>query len=303
MRTIKQIKEEIDDTKVFYNVAEVLSLISGLAFQEMSVKYKNDFTKLNKPLNIKSEKIIGGFQPNNEKVKKAAILIGSDLGYCGKFNNDIKKTFRKDDNLSCINNYNQFFLIGKKIHSLVKSEDNKKIFKKKFPNSKSFSTWNDLIDNKLKLIDEEIIEKFEDNNYMNESDEGFEVTVLSNKFLLKQNKGHIALSKFFYPKTQAVDYGGNESIQKQGFYETIDGKVILEPKANIFIFNFLKYYFKATFLDILIQSEIVENLNRMNSMNQAKDEIDNTLKKLKRELQKTRQVKITNELLEVIQSH
>jgi len=292
MPTIRQLKEEINGTITFFDVAEVLSTIASMAFANISKLYLANFIKLNKSIDQVHgyiEQYIKLFEDENDSSKtadknrkKAAILMGSNLGFCGKFNNEIKLNYAKY--IGQLSSFDYVFLIGRQIFAIY--ETNNKI---PFPVSKKI-IWGDLIDVKTNVVNEIV-------NVLEECGQDVEIFILSNAYNPTTKKGIFSSRKFFYPSSFEIQ--NIESIKKVGYYQTL-GDVILEPESTTFLTNLLKYYFRITFLSLLVQSEIAENYERMNSMNQAKDEIDIILKKLKRKLQKMRQAKITNELLEVI---
>ena len=292
MPTIRQLKEEINGTLTFFDVAEVLSTIASMAFANISKLYAANFVMLNEAFAQ-----VHGFVNEHVKLfdendevrkdgrKRAAILVGSNLGFCGKFNNEIKLYYEKY--IGKLDKFDYVFLIGRQIFAMYETN-----YKIPFPVSKKI-IWNELIDLKTITVND-IIKVFD------EDGQDFEISVMSNAYNPLKKKGYLSINKFLYPnqfETQGID-----NIKKEGYFQTLNN-VILEPEANGFLTNMLKYYFKITLLNLLLQSEISENYERMNSMNQAKDEIDIILKRLKRKLQKMRQTKITNELLEVIQSH
>ncbi len=294
MPTIRQLKDEIGSTITFFDVAEVLSTIASMAFANISKLYDANFIKLNAsidqvhgfiknniPLFGNDEETLNKNQ-NSQKKKKAAIIIGSNLGFCGKFNNEFKLNY--DNHLGQLNKYDHIFLIGRQIFGISET-----ISKIPFPVSKKI-IWADLIGVKTETVNSII-------NVLEEIKEDVEISVLSNSFNAETKKGFLSNRKFLYPSS--FDLDNMENIKTVGYYQTL-GDVILEPESNTFLTNLLKYYFNITLLSLLVQSEIAENYERMNAMNQAKDEIDLILKKLKRKLQKMRQAKITNELLEVI---
>ena len=297
MPTIRQIREDINDTLTFLDVAEVLSAISSLAYVNISKIYESCFIGLFQSLEQINKFLIESLNYFDEDkktvlfdkpVKKAAILIGSNIGFCGKFNNEIKTKSNYEKLIGPLGNYDYIVLIGNQIFGVDKDAENKY----PFPVSKKIFL-DELINKKSETI-EEIIKTFEGTG------SNLEISILSNAYDHKLKKGKTVANKFLFP--DSINVNSSELIKNSGYYQTLNN-VILEPDSTTFIKNLLQYYFKLSFLSLLVQSEIVENYNRMNAMNQAKDEIDIILKKLKRKLQKMRQTKITNELLEVIQSH
>ncbi|MFC2131939.1 F0F1 ATP synthase subunit gamma [Bacteroidota bacterium] len=291
MPTIRQIREDINDTMTFFDVAEVLSAISSLAFVNISKLYETNFFEISKSVGMvysflneslkldetsESDSILSG------PVKNATILIGSNLGFCGKFNNDIKLNYEKK--IGSLHDYNHAVLIGGQLFGIDDSVE-----KIKFPVAKKIF-WEPIIEHKTTVVDELI-------NYFDEANQNFKINIFSNTYDYDTKKGSAMVRQFIYPAT--LDLSGIETIEDSGYYRTLNG-VVLEPDPESFIKNTLKYHFRISLLSLLVQSEIVENFYRMNAMNQAKDEIEIILKQLKRKLQKMRQTKITNELLEVI---
>ncbi|MFH1052004.1 MAG: F0F1 ATP synthase subunit gamma [bacterium] len=297
MATIRQLKEEINGTITFFDVAEVLSTIASMAFANISKLYEANFIKLNKAIDqvhgyinkyiplfaeeIPSEKP-EMVERSSSNRKKAAILVGSNLGFCGKFNNEIKLNYA--NYIGQLSDFDYVFIIGRQLFAIHETQ-----YKIPFPVAKKI-IWNELIDVKTASVNDII-------DVLEESKQDVEISVLSNSYNPEIKKGYLSDRKFLYPSS--FELTNLENIKTVGYYQTL-GDVILEPESSTFLTNLLKYYFNITFLSLLVQSEIAENYERMNSMNQAKDEIDIILKKLKRKLQKMRQAKITNELLEVI---
>jgi len=291
MPTIRQIREDINDTMTFFDVAEVLSAISSLAFVNISKLYATNFTELSNSLgmvysflndNLKLDKATESSPILSGEVKNAALLIGSNLGFCGKFNNDIKLNYEKK--IGHLKDFDHAVIVGGQLFGI--SETAVKI---KFPVAKKIF-WEPIVAHKTTVVDELI-------NYFEESNQNFKIQIFSNTYDYDIKKGSATVQQFIYPAT--LDLSSIATIEDSGYYRTLNG-VVLEPDPETFIKNTLKYHFRTSLLSTLIQSELVENFYRMNSMNQAKDEIEIILKQLKRKLQKMRQAKVTNELLEVI---
>jgi F0F1-type ATP synthase gamma subunit len=96
MPTIRQIREDINDTLTFYDVADVMSTIASLAYAKISKLYEANFLELSKSIADINEFLEDKLftQDSNPfltgDTRKVAILIGSNIGFCGKFNNVIK---------------------------------------------------------------------------------------------------------------------------------------------------------------------------------------------------------------------
>jgi F-type H+-transporting ATPase subunit gamma len=296
MPTIRQIREDINDTLTFYDVADVMSTIASLAYAKISKLYEANFLELSKSIADINEFLEDKLftQDSNPfltgDTRKVAILIGSNIGFCGKFNNVIKENFAKI--IGKLSDYDYVFLIGRQLFALHETAE-----KMPFPVAKVLS-WENLIQIKDNSIADIV-------DILDKGNSNFEISVLTNTYDIitkkakkdKDGKNVPWLYKFHYVKN--IDLKNSDLIKKEGYYQTL-ADVILEPEPDTFMRNFLNYYFRNTLLNLLVQSEIVENFERMNSMNQAKDEIEIILKVLRRKLQKMRQAKITNELLEVI---
>jgi F-type H+-transporting ATPase subunit gamma len=196
---------------------------------------------------------------NSNAEKNLYIIIGSQKGLCGTFNNQIAGFYNKLSN----NQNDDIILIGKQIFNSIKAQNI--IYK-----ISNFSSQN------LDAVLEEL-EK-----------------VITNKAPLKSIKVVYNRSKsFFYQLPQIIDIENspNKKIDDKIWWWPEDKQELAKKYSKI--------YFKLLLRKALLESLVAEQAARFRSMDNATTNAKKLLEEMKIKFNKTRQAKITKEITEL----
>jgi F0F1-type ATP synthase gamma subunit len=323
MSQSQYIKSEIQEIGKLKDIAEIMSAMSAAnlsLFQKAKLKTeiqieessaKNELGILTTNVDFKTLDIMFRlFNPSLNSFVKICInnvvpleeeyalnvFIGSDMGFCGKFNKCIKDIARLEKLLK-----SKHFYIGKQLTSLSSKPTNFPSFKDKskdndydVPVINNISTYfnnlyfgtHSIIQSKTKVI------RFIFNILLNGNVIPIYCDIHIDMNMLLNNNSNIYHNVIM-------------DLYKSSDPSHIPEYIILDPnieeikKAIILISN---QYLTSISTIILLESLIAENHVRSSSMETTKDEAQQIIYKLNKKLAKERQAKITGELIELITS-
>jgi F-type H+-transporting ATPase subunit gamma len=196
---------------------------------------------------------------DNAAEKNLYIIIGSQKGLCGTFNNQIAGFFNK---LST-NQNDDVILIGKQIFNLIKAQNI--IYK-----ISNFSSQN--LDTVLEELEKVITNQ---------------APIKSIKIVYNKSKS------FFYQLPQIIDIENspNKKIDDKIWWWPEDKRELAEKYSKI--------YFKLLLRKSLLESLVAEQAARFRSMDNATTNAKKLLEEMKIKFNKTRQAKITKEITEL----
>jgi F-type H+-transporting ATPase subunit gamma len=301
MQTERQIHQEVSYTQNFRDVADVLSVISSSFYTKLNKLYdSNDttdgfksvldsFFKLSNSINIEDI-----FKNVAKEYKKVLFIVSCDQGFCGNFNEDLKKYVLKLEN---INSYDEIIVFGKQFklpNSHIKLSVRNNIFNTKYLTGLKKEQWNtfdfdNIFHGNIESNPLNIVNLYKKSNT--------EIHIIYCTLNPQNKKNEVRHEKIF---TLEITDGYGSYEESYDKYLTDEKNIIADPSPKDTISKFLDLYNKYKILDIFINSLIAENYKRMNTMNQAKDEIENIMKQLRLQLQKQRQARITGELIELM---
>jgi F0F1-type ATP synthase gamma subunit len=322
MSQSQHIKSEIQEIGKLKDIAEIMSAMSAAnlaLFQKVKLKTEIRIDEssfehgvISSHIGFKAlDTIFGLFNPNytsfiktsNNKVVPLEeeyalnVFIGSDMGFCGKFNKSIKDIVRVEKTLKSKHHY-----IGKQLTSLSSKPSH-------FP---SFKDKSKDIDKSVSVID--IISEYFNILYF-----GSNPIIQSNTKVIRYIFNVLVKGKII-PIACDINIEMNILLNKHSnniynnvimdLYKSSDPShipeyIILDPNIEEIkkaIIQISKQYLISISTTILVESLIAENQVRSSSMETTKDEAQQIMYKLNKKLAKERQAKITGELIELITS-
>ncbi|MFZ4568058.1 MAG: F0F1 ATP synthase subunit gamma [Bacteroidota bacterium] len=322
MSQSQHIKSEIQEIGKLKDIAEIMSAMSAAnlaLFQKVKLKTEIRIDEssfehgvISSHIGFKAlDTIFGLFNPNytsfiktsNNKVVPLEeeyalnVFIGSDMGFCGKFNKSIKDIVRVEKTLKSKHHY-----IGKQLTSLSSKPSH-------FP---SFKDKSKDIDKSVSVID--IISEYFNILYF-----GSNPIIQSNTKVIRYIFNVLVKGKII-PIACDINIEMNILLNNHSnniynnvimdLYKSSDPShipeyIILDPNIEEIkkaIIQISKQYLISISTTILVESLIAENQVRSSSMETTKDEAQQIMYKLNKKLAKERQAKITGELIELITS-
>lgn len=236
--------------------------------------YSEKLTSLSQSLTSKiNEKInLHPYMISRQKEKKSLILVISpDKGLCGGLITNLTKEFI---NLQTQNVDFKYLAIGKKIESkIIRFTSGQLIASFSFGTTlPSF----DMIYPITRIIDEHYIKKQIDS-----------VRILYSSFINVFTQ---------VPKVEVllpIIVSQDSKVQKE------IAQYIFEPNLDVLLTSLLKHYLEMSVYRILLESFAAEQASRMIAMQNATTNAKEVIEELRLEYNKSRQAKITNEILDI----
>lgn len=278
MSNLKEIKNRISSIDSIMKITNAMEMVSASKLKKVkdAISYIKEYNNiLSNIFNIISSITYNKYNIYHNNDKILIIVISSNKGLCGSFNNLIFKKF--------YNTVNNFFL-KKKIFILTIGNLAKEFFKKKEYNI--YADYSSIIDdiynnNKRKkviyiinkLIEECLKEKFN------------MIYIIYNKFI-NSSYQEVVLKKFFPIPCTPVNYNENNYI--------------IEPSKKYFFIQIFLNYLNLKLFKFLFESSAAEHISRMKAMHKATENASDIKNQLMITYNKVRQEIITKEILEVI---
>lgn len=227
--------------------------------------------------------VVGKFTLHKEAKNVLLIVISSDRGLCGAFNNNVFKR-----TMSVINeNYRQQFdhgnvqllVIGKKARDFFRRRD--------YPMITDYSdVLSEINFNNVKKIAEFVMDSFLSDKYD-------KVEIIYNEF--KNAATQILRNEQFLP-IEPIEEDLEIEEDEMG-YPT---DYIFEPSKEELLEKIIPYSLKLQFYRTVLDSNASEQGARMVAMDQASENAGELLKELRLTYNRTRQAAITREILEIV---
>ncbi|MDA8793791.1 ATP synthase F1 subunit gamma [Bacteriovoracaceae bacterium] len=282
MANIKDLKKRIKTTKSTFKITKAMKLVSAAKMakaQQRIVGLRPYVNELDHSIKIASSlntEYTHPYLKANEENKNAFLLVvSSDKGLCGSYNNQIVKTARQF--IAENNEYNfKTFFIGKKAKEILKKEVN---FGEHFVFEKA-----DPAPNEIRKITNEFAEQFTNG-------EIGKVFVLFNKF-------NSAIS--FTTTPQQILPMSTSEEEKEKFRELLPYDFKYEPTAQEMLDDMIPESLFTSVYASVLDAIAAEHGSRMSAMENASKNCKEMIKKLTLKANKLRQAAITTELIEVV---
>lgn len=287
METLDNLKKTLETSKSIKQVVSTMKALSGANIKkyEKIVKilytYKSNVELAlqavmmhNDKININELEFIG--QSKNKKANNLVVIFGSNQGLCGRFNDKIAN-FLIDD-IENIDN-NKVIVVGERL-SMLLSNTKLKIFKT-IPVPNSIENISNTIYELLSIIEEEIENKTINKVflYYTANDDTMNGTLTKNRLIPIDKKILENAQKKVWPTNNIP-------------YWQVDTKTL--------IVDLLKQYIFVGLNDALVNSIASEQKNRLLTLQNAENNINDLIRTKNLEYNQKRQSTITNELLDVV---
>lgn len=287
METLDNLKKTLDTSKSIKQVVSTMKALSGANIKkyEKIVKilytYKSNVELAlqaimmhNDKININELEFIG--QSKNKKANNLVVIFGSNQGLCGRFNDKIAN-FVVDD-IDNIDN-NKIIVVGERL-SMLLSNTKLKIFKT-IPVPNSIENISNTIYELLAVIEKEIEEKTVNKVflYYTANDDTMNGTLTKTRLIPIDKKILENAQKKVWPTNNIP-------------YWQIDTKTLAV--------DLLKQYIFVGLNDALVNSIASEQKNRLLTLQNAENNINDLIRTKNLEYNQKRQSTITNELLDVV---
>ncbi len=276
---MRQRIKAIETIKKITNAMRLISMSSHLHLSKKAPFIQNYKKELFNTLNVflsLEKKWQGILNPKSENKKTLIILVGSQKGLCGTFNNTLFNLFEKKVTPEEFNS--DFISVGKKATDYLKKE-----------NIKLIATFDQFTFNSLNKITNNIFQIIQKANPIYT-----DVICYSNspKSFFSQ-----VPERYILVPAQSEEFKSEQEFVKINYQDYI-WEQPAEDVANTITNEYLKFAIQS----ILFNSIFAEQAARFQSMDSATRNADELLEDMKRLYNKVRQTKITKEITELSSS-
>lgn len=281
-QTLESVKKRINSIEATKKITSTMQLVSSVKvrkllniFNEKKNTLETQKIILNNAVFLSKSDVIKSFnskllKENKKENKKLYIVIMSNLGLCGGYNQLLYKYFQ-----SIYKEGDEVILIGRKAVSLFNNDNNIKAYTD-FVN----------VANNLETSDFDNLVNFIVNKY--DSDKYNSIHVVYQRYV--NSLVSLPISKKLLP----LEINFKESLNS---YEP---EYI--PSREVFIGKFIPFYLGNYLKTIFYEACLSEQTIRRNMMDNADKSAKDLIESLKLEYNKERQTLITNEITEVVNS-
>ncbi|MBU2914788.1 ATP synthase F1 subunit gamma [Reichenbachiella agariperforans] len=287
MANLKEVKNRIQSVTSTQQITSAMKMVAAAKLkraQDRITQMRPYSQKLTGILQNVSSALDGdienAFGETREVENVLLVVVSSDRGLCGAFNNNIFK--------AAVNLINDKYSYEQKHDGVHILPIGKKAFeyfsKRKYSVVDDYyDMFQDLTFDKVKKAAEFAMEEFREGNYD-------KVELVFNEF--KNVATQIVRTEEFLP-LQSV-------VPKDGEAKKKDVDYLFEPSAQYVVNELIPKSLKIQFYKAVLESNASEHGARMTAMGQATDNAGDLLKQLKLTYNRTRQAAITKEILEIV---
>ncbi|RJE71185.1 ATP synthase F1 subunit gamma [Reichenbachiella sp. MSK19-1] len=287
MANLKEVKNRIQSVTSTQQITSAMKMVAAAKLkraQDRITQMRPYSQKLTGILQNVSSALDGdienAFGETREVENVLLVVVSSDRGLCGAFNNNIFK--------AAVNLINDKYSYEQKHDGVHILPIGKKAFeyfsKRKYSVVDDYyDMFQDLTFDKVKKAAEFAMEEFREGNYD-------KVELVFNEF--KNVATQIVRTEEFLP-LQSV-------VPKDGEAKKKDVDYLFEPSTQYVVNELIPKSLKIQFYKAVLESNASEHGARMTAMGQATDNAGDLLKQLKLTYNRTRQAAITKEILEIV---
>ncbi len=286
---LKEVRERITSVNNTQQITKAMKMVSAAKLrraQQAIQKMRPYADKLNDMLkNILSNLDGEGFSTFSQErtVEKACIVVvTSNRGLCGAFNNNVSKAAAKLIETKYLDQYN-----NGNLHMLNIGKKGYDYFKKRYPEM-TFHTddlllFDDLSFENISAVSQKLMDAFEKGDF---------------------DKVEVAYGQFRNPAVQypaVVQYLPVEKMEEEEDNEKqLRADYIFEPDMEGLLEHLVPNILQTQFQKFLLDTHASEHGARMTAMDSATENANELLKELKISYNKARQEAITKEILEIV---
>ncbi len=292
MGSLKEIRTRINSVQNTQQITKAMKMVAAAklrraqqAIEQMrpySAKLKEIMQDLSGSLG--EESVVGRYYEQRSVNRVMLVIVTSDKGLCGAFNNSINKLALKqmEDQYRALNSAKNvdLYCIGKKGSEYFKKRNYELV-------GDHPEFFNNLSYENTEAIATNIMNQFLDGEYD-------QIEVLYNQF--KNAITYIPTAEQFLPIA--------ENQEEENPNEGKDGErtpnYIFEPSKEEIIADLVPRSLKVNFYRMMLDSNAAEHGSRMTAMDQATDNAQELIDDLKLKYNKARQAAITKEISEIV---
>ena len=276
--SMNDIKNKISSTQNMSKITKAMQMVSASKLTKSEVRLKNHQNYLATLENILNN-IIGNiqaedhilFQPKSEHAKTAYLVITSDRGLVGGYNNNVLKQFWQEVEAKGDGSY-KLYLIGNKAFDYARRQ-------KLTPENRYEFVPDDLIYTDVVEMISELIK-----DYL--SGEVSEVVVVYSHFISKLIQ---------MPKVQKV-----LPLEQKNRKDASKKDYLFRPDQAQIVERVLLDYLSGMVYGFILNSKLSEHVSRMNAMQNATDNAQEIIHETQLIYNRARQAAITQEITEIV---
>ncbi|BDU67392.1 MAG: ATP synthase gamma chain [Candidatus Tyloplasma litorale] len=276
MATLRQIKEQKKSVSTINKITKAMKLVSSAKSQK-AIKKMREYKKYFRKIEEVMSEIVNESPISTENLKGTYwILIMSDLGLAGGYNNNILKQLK--DNIEYDDNV---LIIGNKGISYFKKHEGNTEF---FPLEEMVSGGNLLF---------EITRKVKSMYY----DHNKKVKIIYTEF---ENQVEFNPTIKTLLPIQKIELSASETKLEENKNNEPQAVVEYEPNKDLLLRELESLYIHSFLIGVYREAQASEHTSRKNAMENATNNGQELLEKLDIEYNRGRQAKITQEISEII---
>lgn len=296
MANLKEVKNRIESVTSTQQITSAMKMVAAAKLkraQDKIVQMRPYSQKLTGILqNVSAgmdDKTESAYSEVRETENVLLVVITSDRGLCGAFNNNVTKAANKliaeDYSYEAKHDGIHVLPIGKKAYEFFLKQDVHMI-------DTHYQMFADLSFEKAKVAAEQVLEGFVDRKFD-------KVELVYNEF--KNVATQIIRTEQMLP-LESIEIKEEKPIVVEGKVapKLVTREFLIEPSLEYVINDLIPKSLKIQFFKAVLESNASEHGARMTAMNQATDNAGEMLKALKLTYNRTRQAAITNEILEIV---
>lgn len=275
MSSSKELYKRINSVSLLQKMTKTMKLISVSKLMKLQglLNNKRRFIEALNEVKTKVDKLDSLIVSDNITItdKTLVVVVGSDKGFCGSFNNNVFKASTK-----YIDSNADIMLIGSKLYSFFNKTKHKVI-------DKNIDLLKNCKDCEIKKVGEDLLFMLTSKTYDN-------IVFIYNKFFNTSTQKTVV---------EDIKLPIKNSENAKNIPNDNDDQIIYESSISDINDFFVVNQFIHKFFNIIYDSLTSENASRMITMNKASDNSDNLLKILKTLYNQSRQASITSEIIEI----
>jgi F-type H+-transporting ATPase subunit gamma len=280
---LKEIRLKIQSVSNIWKLTSALETLSAL-----KMKKSQKFALLSRPFAQRVGRLIRWLEPTlrdkvrlrKRKLRTAlAVVIASDRGFCGSFNQNISKNAQKEIEKLEKKSEVAVFPIGKKAVSFFRKRNRK--FDQSMTGIGDYGSLEE-----IKPVSDFIIKAYIENKYQR-------VYLMWTDFISTFNQKPRAMQLL------PLEWNELKEFAQQSEKEVVDAETLIEPSAQMVVEEIIPQLVEYLIYQCVLESNAAEHSARMTAMRNASDNARDRVGELTLDYNKARQAQITSEVCEI----